>query len=100
MEEVIRLGSSKRGEQRRQRILVALLGGRQYCGDGGESRCAPRRPKAATYFAMDHRLAQCPLAGVVIGRHIGAVQEGEQSIAMLQIALGQALTVTGTNRYG
>ena len=70
----------------------------QYCGDGGEGLCALGGAEAAAYFVMDHRLAQRPLRAVVVSRHIGAVQECEQSIAMLQIALAQALTVAGTDR--
>ena len=85
--------------------MPLLLGGLQDCGQDGESLRAPRQPKAAACLAMDHRLAQRPLRGVVVSpstllgmvslsnhRHIGAVQEGEQSIAMLAIALAQALT--------
>ena len=97
----IRRGAEER-DKRCQAVSALLLGGVQNCGKDGENLCAPRRAKAAAYFAKDHRPAQRPLQGVAVSpstllgmvslsnhRHIGQVQEGKQSIAMLAIALAQ-----------
>ena len=48
---------------------------------------APLGTEAAHDFAMDHRRTQGAFAGVVIGRHLVALQEDEERMAIFSIPL-------------
>src|SRR5207302_3264280 len=61
--------------------------------DGGEQVGAPVGTEAAGDLAIGCGGAQFPFASVVVGCHLGIVEEGEQVIANLAVSPAQSLTV-------
>jgi hypothetical protein len=68
-------------------------GGAEEGSDPGKEIGAPVGAESARYFAIGCRRPQFALGAVVVGRHLGMIEKGEEVIADFGIAFSQALAM-------